>query len=90
MVIIYFSALQCKVQCKFTYFIKNGGMLIVFIKRDLFVAPINICAFTDYTTRRANRASEWGRSADVFQATTGNTSAIRRLGNKNQNSNCRG
>ena len=41
MVIIYFSALHCKVQCKFTYFIKNGGMLIVFIKRDLFVAPIN-------------------------------------------------
>ena len=36
------SALQCKVQCKFTYFIKNGGMLIVFIKRDLFVAPIKI------------------------------------------------
>ena len=39
MVIIYLSALQCKVQCKFTYFIKNGGMLIVFIKRDLFFAP---------------------------------------------------
>ena len=42
MVIIYFSALQCKVQCKFTYFIKNGGMLIVFIKRDLFGAAIKI------------------------------------------------
>ena len=57
MVIIYFSALQCKVQCKFTYFIKNGGMLIVFIKRDLFVAPIKI----------PSRVTSSLRTADVFE-----------------------
>ena len=33
---------QCKVQRKFTYFIKNRGMFIIFIKRDLFVAPITL------------------------------------------------
>ena len=53
-----FSALQCMVRCKFTYFIRNGKWVgIYMIKRDLFVL---LLVFYAYTTRRADRmGSEW-------------------------------
>ena len=57
MVIIYFSALQCKVQCKFTYFIKHRGMLIVLKNVICSLHPIKI----------PSRVTSSLRIADVFE-----------------------